>query len=165
VDPESLSIELMAYNDRPEFADVAAVIQDQLGQLGVKVKIKSAEYAALEPDALSGDFDAFLLSRGYLVDVADPGGYFLSDWTCDGGYNIARYCDPETDQMIADAVAIEEAAARSDAYAEIAEKLQSEAASVFLVHEHGVYGTKAEVANFEPHPQEYYVLTADLSLG
>jgi peptide/nickel transport system substrate-binding protein len=165
VDPESLSIELMAYNDRPEFADVAAVIQDQLGQLGVKVKIKSAEYAALEPDALSGDFDAFLLSRGYLVDVADPGGYFLSDWTCDGGYNIARYCDPETDQMIADAVAIEDAAARSDAYAEIAEKLQSEAASVFLVHEHGVYGTKAEVANFEPHPQEYYVLTADLSLG
>ena len=165
VDPESLSIELMAYNDRPEFADVAAVIQDQLSQLGIKVKIKSAEYAALEPDALAGDFDAYLLSRGYLVDVADPGGYFRSDWTCDGGYNIAHYCDPETDQMIADAVAIEDTAARSDAYAEIAEKLQSEAASVFLIHEHGVYGTQADVTNFEPHPQEYYVLTADLAVG
>ena len=165
VDPESLSIELIAYNDRPEFGDVAAVIQDQLSQLGVEVKIKSAEYTALEPDMLSGEFDAALFSRGYLVDVADPGGYFRSDWTCEGGYNIAHYCDPETDQLIADAVAIEDTAARNDAYAEIAAKLQSEAASVFLIHEHGVYGTQADVANFEPHPQEYYVLTADLALG
>jgi peptide/nickel transport system substrate-binding protein len=165
VDPESLSIELMAYNDRPEFADVAVVIQDQLSQLGITVKIKSGEYPALEPLALAGDFDAYLLSRGYLVDVAEPGGYLVSDWTCDGGYNIAHYCDSETDQMIMDAVAIEDEAARSDAYAEIAEKLQSEAASVFLLHEHGIYGTQADVANFQPHPQEYYVLTADLALG
>jgi peptide/nickel transport system substrate-binding protein len=165
VDPESLSIELMAYNDRPEFADVAVVIQDQLSQLGVTVKIKSGEYPALEPLALAGDFDAYLLSRGYLVDVAEPGGYLVSDWTCDGGYNIAHYCDSETDQMIADAVAIEHETARSDAYAEIAAKLQSEAASVFLLHEHGIYGAKADVANFEPHPLEYYVLTAGLDLG
>ena len=55
VDPESLSIELIAYNDRPEFADLAAVIQDQLSQLGVTVKIKSAASAAVEPDALGWD--------------------------------------------------------------------------------------------------------------
>jgi peptide/nickel transport system substrate-binding protein len=67
--------------------------------------------------------------------------------------------------MIADAVAIEDPGARSEAYAAIADKLQSEAASVFLLHEHAVWGTQADVANFEPHPQEYYVLTADLALG
>ena len=122
VDPESLSIELMAYNDRPEFPDVAAVIQDQLSQLGVEVKIRAGEYTALEPDMLSGEFDASLLSRGYLVDVADPGGYLLSDWVCDGGYNIAHYCDPETDQMIDEATAIEDTDARNQAYGEIAEQ-------------------------------------------
>jgi len=74
VDPDSLSIELMAYNDRPEFPDVAAVLQAQLGELGIEVKIRAGEYASLEPDMLSGNFDATLLSRGYLVDVADPGG-------------------------------------------------------------------------------------------
>jgi peptide/nickel transport system substrate-binding protein len=164
VDPESLSIELMAYNDRPEFPDVAAVIQDQLGQLGIKVKIKAGEYTALEPDMLSGDFDASLLSRGYLVDVADPGGYLRSDWMCDGGYNIAHYCDPETDQMIEDAVAIEDTDARNQAYGQIADRLQSQAASVFLIHEHAVYGTQSNVTNFQPHPVEYYVLTAELGL-
>ncbi len=32
--PRSLSIELMAYNDRPEFGDLAAVIQDELASSG-----------------------------------------------------------------------------------------------------------------------------------
>jgi peptide/nickel transport system substrate-binding protein len=165
VDPESLSIELLAYNDRPEFGDVAAVIQDQLSDLGIEVKIKAGEYASLEPDMLSGNFDASLLSRGYLVDVADPGGYLLSDWVCDGGYNIAHYCDPETDQMIEDAAAIEDIEERNGAYGEIAEMLQSEAASVWLLHEGAAWGTQTGVEGFQTHPLDYYVLTADLSLG
>lgn len=165
VDPKSLTLELMAYNDRPEFADLAAVIQDQLGQVGVKVTIKSAEYSALEPDALAGNFDMYLLSRGYLVEVADPGAYLRSDWTCDGSYNIAHYCDPETAQMITDAFAIEDPQIRAAAYAEVAARLQSQAASLFLMHEHAVYGTQGNVTNFQLHPQEYYVLTADLGLS
>jgi peptide/nickel transport system substrate-binding protein len=165
VDPKSLSIELMAYNDRPELGDVAAVIQNQLRELGVDVKIRGGEYAGLEPDMLSGNFDAALLSRGYLVDVADPGGYLISDWTCDGGYNIAQYCDRKTDQLIEDAVAIKEADKRAQAYAEIATKLQSEAASVWLLHEKAAWGTQAGVKNFQAHPLDYYVLTAGLALS
>ena len=165
VAPEDLKIELMAYNDRPEFGDVAAVIQSELAELGVDVKIRSGEYPALEPDMISGDFDASLLSRGYLVDVADPGGYLASDWVCDGGYNLAHYCDPETDKAISDATAIEDTAERNAAYQEIAAKLQEEAASVFLVHEKAVWGLQADVEGFEPHPLDQYVLTADLALG
>lgn len=165
VDPATLEIELIAYNDRPEFADVAAVIQDQLGQLGITVTIRGGEYTSVEPDLLAGTFDAALLSRGYSVDVADPAGYLRSDWTCEGGYNIPHYCDPSTDQLIQDATATEEPDARAQQYAEIAAKLQEEAASVFLVHEVAVYGSQSEVQNFEPHPLEYYVLTADLTVG
>ena len=162
VDPESLSIELFAYNDRPEFADVAAVLQDQLGELGIDVEIKSGEYASLEPDLLAGNYDAALLSRGYLVDVADPAGYLLSDWTCDGGYNIARYCDPATDEAITAAATIEDVEGRNEAYREIASTLQGDAASVWLLHEGAVWGTAADVEGFEPHPLDYYVLTAGL---
>ena len=165
VDPKSLSIELIAYNDRPEFADVAAVLQDQLGQLGVKVEIKSGEYASLEPALLEGDYDAALLSRGYLVDVADPAGYLLSDWTCDGSYNIARYCSPETDAAIKDAAKLEDVDERNAAYREIAATLQEEAASIWLVHEGAVWGTASGVEGFTPHPLDYYVLTADLTNG
>jgi peptide/nickel transport system substrate-binding protein len=165
VDPSSLSFELIAYNDRPEFADLAAVIQDQLGKIGISVKIKAGEYASFEPDLLAGDFDAALLSRGYLVDLGDPSGYLVSDYTCDGSYNIAHYCDPQTDAMIKKAAKTEDANARHELYAQIAEKLQSDAASVFLVHESLVTAVGSEVHGYETHPLNFYVLTADLSLG
>jgi peptide/nickel transport system substrate-binding protein len=165
VDPSSLSIELIAYNDRPEFGDLAAVIQDQLSELGVEVKIRAGEYAGFEPDLLEGNFDAALLSRGYTVDIADPAGFLLSDYTCDGGYNLAHYCDPETDAMIQEAAADEDLEARHAAYAEIAEKLQADAASAFLIHERAVMATQANVENFEIHPLSYYVLTPQVSLG
>jgi peptide/nickel transport system substrate-binding protein len=165
VDPKSLTFELQAYIDRPELPDVATVIQAQLAELGIDVKIKSGESAALEPDWLEGNFDATLMSRGYMTDVADPGGYLLSDWTCDGGYNIAHYCDPETDQMIQDALAIADTEERNAAYQELATKLQDEAASVWLLHENAVWGTQAGVKGFKPHPLDSYVLTADLSLS
>lgn len=165
VDPKTLSIQLIAYNDRPEFADLAAVIQEQLRELGIKVKIRAGEYAALEPDLLSGNFDAALFSRGHLVDVADPAGYLRSDWTCDGGFNIAHYCDKQTDQMIEKAVATPDQNARNAQYAQIAERLQSHAASVFLLDEAAVWGTRANVEGFKPHPLDYYVLTANLGLG
>ncbi len=165
VDPESLTFELQTYIERPELPDVAAVIQAQLAELGIEVKIKSSESAALEPGWLEGSFDATLLSRGYLVDVADPGGYLRSDWTCEGGYNIAHYCDPETDQQIQDAVAIADAEQRNAAYQELAAKLQEEAASVWLLHEDAVWGLGAGVEGFQPHPLDLYVLTPGLALG
>jgi peptide/nickel transport system substrate-binding protein len=165
VDPESLSFELQAYVERPELPDAAAVIQAQLAELGVKVEIKTGESAGLEPGWIEGDHDAALVSRGYLVDVADPGGYLVSDWTCEGGYNLAQYCNSDTDQQIQDAVAIEDTDERNAAYQELATKLQEEAASVFLVHENAVWGLQKSVENFQPHPLDMYVLTADLALG
>ncbi len=165
VDPKSLKIEIIAYNDRPEFGDVAAVIQDELGQLGIGVKIRSGEYASLEPDMLSGNFDAALLSRGYLVDVADPAGSLRADYTCKGTYNIAQYCDPQTDQMIQAAAATEDQGERAAQYQQIAAKLQSEAVGIFLVHEGAMWGNRSNVENFRPHPLDYYVMTADLSIG
>jgi peptide/nickel transport system substrate-binding protein len=164
VDPSSLGFELVAYNDRPEFADLAAVIQDQLGQLGIKVKIRAGDYASVEPALLAGDFDAALFSRGYLVDVADPAGYLVSDWSCKGTFNIAHYCDPQTDAMIDQALKTEDGDARHEIEAQIGQKLQDDPASVFLVHESLVTAVRSDVHGFEPHPLNFYVLTADLSV-
>jgi peptide/nickel transport system substrate-binding protein len=165
VDPGSVSFELIAYNDRPEFADLATVLQDQLGELGIEVSIKTGEYASFEPDLLAGEFDAALLSRGYLVDVGDPAGYLSSDFTCEGGYNIAHYCNPDVDTMVNEAIANEDTDARYAQYAEIGEMLQADAAGVFLVHNTQLNATAAGVEGYELHPLSFYDLTADVSLS
>ncbi len=164
VDPADLGFDLIAYNDRPEFADLAAVIQEQLRKIGVTVKIKPGEYASFEPALLEGDFDAVLLARGYLVDLGDPAGFLSSDYTCDGGYNIAHYCDEETDALIKEAAVTEETEARQALYADVAERLQEQAAGVYLVHNTAVSGVRSEVDGYEIHPMNFYGITADLSL-
>jgi peptide/nickel transport system substrate-binding protein len=165
VDPSTLSFELIAYVSRPEFADVAAVIQDQLAQLGIEVKIKSGEWASFEPDLLAGNFDATLLSRGYLNDLGDPGGYLEADYSCKGSFNLTQFCDEKTEEQIAQAQQDEDQEARYQVYGEVAERLQSEANNVFLVHESAVVGTTTRVTNYEQHPLNFYVFTKELSVG
>jgi peptide/nickel transport system substrate-binding protein len=165
VDPASIEFELIAYNERPELGDVATVIQDQLGQLGITVNIRAGESASFEPDWLAGNYDATLLSRGYTTDVADPASYLRSDWTCEGSYNIAQYCDPNTDQVIQEALSNQDLDAAVQQKAEIGAQLQEEAAAVWLLHEGAVWGSRTEVQGFEPHLLSYYVLTADLTVG
>jgi peptide/nickel transport system substrate-binding protein len=165
VSPSDLSFTLIAYNDRPEFGDLAAVIQDELKKIGVDVTIKAGDYASFEPDLLSGNFDAVLLSRGYLTDVGDPAGYLSSDFTCDGGYNIAQWCDPETDAAIQEAVATEDSDARYKMYGEIGASLQEQVAQVFLVNNSAQNAVSADVSGYEVHPLGFYGLTNAISVG
>ena len=165
VDPSKLSFELIATTARPEHGDVAVVIQDQLGELGIEVTIKTGDSAAFEPDLLAGEYDATLLSRGYLLDMGDPAGYLDADYTCDGSYNIAHYCDEETDAQIAEALQEDDADARYEIYGEVAQRVQSEAVNIFLVHESAVVGARSQVENFQVHPLGIYVLTPELRVS
>jgi peptide/nickel transport system substrate-binding protein len=49
-------LEVIAIVERAEFADVATVIQENLKAVGVPVKIRTVEYAAVEPDLLAGNY-------------------------------------------------------------------------------------------------------------
>jgi peptide/nickel transport system substrate-binding protein len=164
VKPGSLTFTLVAYTDRPEFADLAAVIQDQLAKIGVKVKIKTGSNAAVQPDLLAGNFDAALFSRGYLIDAGDPLSYLRSDWSCKGTFNIAHYCDPQTDALIDKAAGTEDANARHQIEGQIAQKVQDDAGGVFLVHESLVTAVRSRVQGFKPDPRNFFVLTKDLAV-
>ena len=163
IKPNTLTMDLWAYPERPELADLASVLQAELGDIGVTVKIKVASYSALEPDLLAGNFGGMLLSRSHLTDVPDPGAFIASDYTCKGSYNISHFCQPDIDAALEQAVAFPEADRRFKVYAEVAAKLQSEAVSVFLVHEQERDAFAATVANFRTHPLGHYVLTKDLA--
>ena len=97
--------------------------------------------------------------------MGDPAGYLEADYTCDGSYNIAHYCDEETDAQIAEALQEEDADARYEIYGEVAQRVQSEAVNIFLVHESAVVGARSQVENFQVHPLGIYVLTPELSVS
>ncbi|MFK3691712.1 ABC transporter substrate-binding protein [Agrobacterium tumefaciens] len=164
VKPETLKLELIAYTSRTEFKDVAAVIQEQLGALGIQIRIKAAEYNAVERDVLSGNYDMMLLSRGYLVDAAEPASYLNADYSCDGSYNMSHYCSPATDAKLKEMYKLADPSARAALYREVAQTIQDEAVTVFLVNETAYDAYNPKIKNYRTHPLNYYTLTPTLSV-
>jgi len=163
--PGEINVELLGYTERAEFADLATVIQASLQEIGIGVSVQISDYAAIEPSLLEGSYDMALLSRNHLTDIADPIGFFEADYTCDGGYNISHYCNPEVDELIASAESMDDAEERYAVYAEVAGLLQDEAVTGFLVHEQTTAAARNGVENFVDDPLARYAVTPELSLG
>jgi peptide/nickel transport system substrate-binding protein len=162
--PGKLTLTLRAYTERPEFADLAAVVQEQLKQIGITVKVAMSDYAGLEPSLLNGSFDMALLSRNHLTDIADPSGFLDADYTCKGTFNISHYCDPAFDAKVAEASSEKDPAARYAIYSELAKQLQEKAVTVFLISDKTVAARRSGVQNFVDDPLGRYALTSQLSL-
>ena len=165
IEPDSLTVGLWAYPSRPELPDVAVAIQSMLGEVGINVEVRVADYAALEPDVLAGNFDMMLVSRSYVVDVNDPIAYLRSDYSCEGTYNLSHFCDDALDVELAAALTNEDADARYETYREIATRLQADAVDVFLYHPQEISAISKLVQNYRIHPLQHFVLTPELALG
>ncbi|WP_342359316.1 ABC transporter substrate-binding protein [Terrarubrum flagellatum] len=165
IKPGTLKLRLWGYTSKPELKDVGAVIQEMLGQVGIGVELRMAEYNAIEPDMLAGNFDMAFMSRGYLTDVPEPIGFFNADYGCSGSFNMAHYCTPEMDAELKKIFAMSNQPDRFDAYRKLAAKVQAEAINIFIVHENLYDAYSAKVKNYRAHPVNYYIMTPQLGVN
>ncbi|MFI9587703.1 ABC transporter substrate-binding protein [Streptomyces sp. NPDC052236] len=152
--PKSAAITLATYDSRPELAEAAQVLQQQLQKAGFKVKLEVREYSRIESDALGGKFDAFIGSRNTMLDTGDPVSVLTSDFTCDGPYNLAQLCDKAVDRAVARAAGITDTAERRDAAMAAEAAILATGAVVPLVHEQAVTGVAASVRGVLLDPYE-----------
>ncbi|WP_238696640.1 ABC transporter substrate-binding protein, partial [Streptomyces sp. E5N298] len=148
------TITLATYDNRPELPEVAQVVKQQLEKAGFKVKLTVREYSRLEGDALDGKFDAFVLARNTLLDTGDPVAVLASDYTCDGGFNIAQLCDKGVDRAVADAEKIADTAKRQDAAMAAEARVLGSDAVVPLVHQRIITGVADSVQGVILDPYE-----------
>ncbi|MFB7086092.1 ABC transporter substrate-binding protein [Streptomyces sp. NPDC056296] len=152
--PSGATIDLATYDNRPELPEVAQVVKQQLEKAGFKVKLTVREYSRLEGDALAGKFDAFVLARNTLVDTGDPVAVLASDYTCDGGYNIAQLCDKGVDRAVAEAEKTADTAKRQDAAMAAEARILGSDAVVPLVHQRIITGVGSSVQGVILDPYE-----------
>lgn len=164
-DPAGASIRLATYDDRPELPEAAAVLAEQLRGAGFTVEVVVQTYATLEPDLLAGAFDAVLGSRLTLLDTGDPIGYFGTDHTCEGGYNLARLCDPAVDAAVAAAGELTDPVARRQAAADLEAAVLSTGAVVPVLHEQSRTGVAQAVQGVGEDPFERQVVTVATTTG
>jgi peptide/nickel transport system substrate-binding protein len=161
--PGRLNLSLLAYTERPEFANLATVIQADLAAIGITVTVRTSDYSAIEPQLLAGDYDMTLLSRNHLNDIADPMGFLSADYTCAGRYNISHFCDHALDAKIASANTMADPADRNAVYGEVAQYLEGNAVTAFVVHEQTLAAHNASVQGFVDDPLARYAVTAGVT--
>jgi peptide/nickel transport system substrate-binding protein len=153
-------LEIIAIVERAEFADVAAVIQENLKNIGIPLTIQSKEYASAEPDVLAGNYDMLLSQRNRLIDIADPIGFLTADYTCAGTYNLSHFCDPGYDRIVAEAAKTVDTDERYKLYAEAGKILKDQAVNAWLVNEQATDAVRSSVLSYVQDPLSRYVLTA-----
>ncbi|WP_329261351.1 ABC transporter substrate-binding protein [Streptomyces sp. NBC_01478] len=152
--PGGTAITLATYDNRPELPEAAQVLKQQFEQAGFKVELEVREYARIESDALAGRFDAFVVARNTLVDTGDPVAVLASDYTCDGGYNLALLCDQAVDRAVAKAAGTADTSARQNAAMAAEAEILGTDAVVPLVHQRVVTGVGASVKGVLLDPYE-----------
>lgn len=153
-------ISLGTFTDRAELPEVAVQIEQQLEAAGFVVEQDVREYQHIESDALDGKFDAFILSRATVLDSGDPVAYLYSDFSCDGSFNIAQFCNAEVDAALVKAAAIPAGKERRAAIAAAEALILANDAAVPLLHERVIQGESSIVRDVERDPRERALITS-----
>jgi peptide/nickel transport system substrate-binding protein len=147
-------IVLGTYSDRAELPEVATLLKQQLEAAGFAVELDIREYMQIENDALSGKFDAFLLSRATVLDSGDPVAYMQSDFGCKGSFNLGLFCSEEVDQALAYADLQPLGELRQKAIIDAERKILGQYAAIPLLHARVIQGEGPAVKNVKRDPRE-----------
>lgn len=165
-DPAGTSITIATYSDRPELPETVTVLADQLRSAGFTVETPVVkEYTVLEPEITAGNYDMVLLSRMYMSKANDPLSLMQLDFTCEGGYNLSFLCDPAVDQVVADATANSDVAARREAAVRAESLVLGSGAYIPVVHEQVRIGRVNEVSGLAQDPLEWKMITEQTTLN
>jgi peptide/nickel transport system substrate-binding protein len=158
-----LSIRLWTYDSRAALPPMAIALQGMFRSVGVDSLIRIAQYGALSPEVLEGDFDIFIVSRGHALDSYDPEGFLSADFSCGGSFNLNIFCNETVDGMLAEARGLSDADARNELYRQIQQiVVDDEVASIFLNYTEQIWGHNNRVLNYLPHFLGHYTLTPEM---
>jgi len=121
----------------------AAVIQQNLREVGIDVDIRSYEFATLYADVLRGNFQLYTLQW---VGVSDPDmlrRVFHSGQMPPVGFNRGFYANAEVDRLIDQATVATDETRRRELYADVQRRIADDAPCIPL-------WTKTNVAVFQP---------------
>ncbi|VXA92003.1 ABC transporter substrate-binding protein [Nocardioides sp. AX2bis] len=162
---DGVPITLGTFTDRAELPEVAVLLEQQLEAAGFQVEQEVREYQYIEADALDGAFDAFVLSRATALDSGDPVAYLVSDFGCDGSFNISQLCDADVDRLLDRAARTPAGDARRDATMLAEAAVLGTDAALPLLHERVLQGEQPGVVGVARDPRERALVLPGTTLG
>ncbi len=142
----------LIYKTTPEGGRLAEVIQAMLRRVGIRVEIRSNEWATFLSDLNSGNFD---LASMRWIGINDPNHYYLvfdSRMTPPIGLNRGRYNNAAMDLLVEEGMRTIDPIRRRAIYAKVQQLAAEDLPYVSLWWLNNVTVLNREVAGFEPYP-------------
>ena len=153
------SLRLSLPNTSAVRRQLALLVQEQLRQIGVQIELSQLEFPVWIERRTAGKFDIDFASTSQ-----DPSPAGLSQgWTCTGGTNVAKYCDPRVDSLIERAVLTRNKPA--EAWREVLRQIEADAPAIFLYAPTYVYAVRRRFRDVTITPASSWQLLREWSAG
>jgi len=144
---------------------IATVFADQLGRVGIHVRVRAHEWGTFFGDIRSGNFQLYSLTW---VGISDPDIYrfiFHSKFTPPEGLNRGRYSNRRLDALLEEAQRTPEPGRRALLYHEAQRILNADLPYVNLWHSVNVAALDRRLSGFQVYPNEDLISLAQARLG
>jgi peptide/nickel transport system substrate-binding protein len=143
----------------------AAVIQQNLRDVGIEVDVRSYEFATLYADILKGNFQMYSLQwvGGALADPDILRRVFHSQQIPPAGFNRGRFSDPEVDRLIEEASDATDYETRRERYGKVQQLLADAAPYISLWHRTNFALARPELQGIHLSPQGDFTFLRNVS--
>jgi peptide/nickel transport system substrate-binding protein len=133
---------------------MALLAQEQLRQIGVDLQLQQLEFPLWIERRTAGKFDI-----DFAGTVQDPSPSGLSQaWSCAGGTNVAKYCNPRVDSLLEHAVLYVAKGNPAEPWIAVLRQIEADAPAAFLYAPYYVYAVKRRFRNVTITPASSWQL-------
>jgi len=158
-DGRPLTLSLSLPNTSAIRRQMALLVQEQLRQIGVQLELQQLEFPVWLERRQAGNFDI-----DFTATVQDPSPSGLTQaWTCTGGTNVAKYCNPRVDSLLEKAVLGPVQGDPGRPWVEVLRQIEADAPATFLYAPYFVYAVKRRFRNVTITPASAWQLLREWS--
>lgn len=130
---------------------MALQVQEQLRQLGIRIELERLDFPVYTERRSAGKFDIDFASTSQ-----DPSPTGLGQgWSCQGGTNVARYCDPAVDSLLD--VASRATDNAPQAWRAVLRRIEDDAPAVFMYAMSYMYVVHRRYTNVRIRPESAWL--------
>jgi len=130
---------------------MAEIAQAEWKKIGVNATLDVKEGAAASKDHNEGTYWTYAL-RWWGADFNDPDGALRLNWKCNEPKNRARYCNPQVDKLLMDALKTGDLAQRTKIYEEAMVIAAEEVAQLHIMSLDRYQAMRPYVNGYRPFP-------------
>jgi ABC-type transport system substrate-binding protein len=135
----------LATVDQPFLVEMANLLKEQWGALGVKVNIQTFDRQTLEREVIKPrNYDALLFGQ-VLGLISDPYSFWHSLQKVDPGLNLALYQNKEVDKLLEEGRETQDWSERKKIYEEFQNLLIDDSPAIFLLNPNYIYFLSPEI--------------------